>query len=45
MSDDWEDPFEYEEIRDPPPVGAILIGTVGICLGIIAIILLIGKIQ
>jgi preprotein translocase subunit Sss1 len=34
--------FEYEEIRDAPAVGSILIGAVGICLGIITILLLIG---
>jgi len=36
----WIDPFTYETISDGPSVLPILIGTIGMCLGILAMLLL-----
>lgn len=40
MTGEWQPRFTYEEVKDPPAVGVILIGTLGICCGLLAILLL-----
>ena len=42
MAEEWEDTFDYETVSDGPNAGPILIGVIAICLGIIAIVLLLG---